>query len=646
MYQDGVAKLIDFGIAKLSRHSTRGTSVQGTYSWMSPEQALSGEKKTYTMCDMFSFGLIVKWLLVGLRDDVPFKGMPTDHIITEHRSLLASAGSRAHHYVEDLSFVPPMFRVLIQSCTATDSSKRWTAPKAMLELCHINWQLFAANPVQTIPISGVLSSIELQGRHRQPSPPPPAQAADVRQVLNSPQLPAAPGIAAIIKIEDCSSILNEFEEFLRPNRVAFIKYTRNMAFAATICDEYSSSLEQSFEDAACYAAASKILHSIAASNIDCSKQLNRDDYILSAEALSSKLAQARLAVSQIDKIHSLAMDSNNHAKAADLQQFRLRILGCATDAENVLNEKPTWPRAMLLQAFSLPLHRLTTSGTLFRSKKWIERIFVLEQARLYYSDGTNGFPSSRQGTIAFMRSSPSPSRRYCLDLAGCRVVPCVASVDGQAFAFEIKFPPRPGHLRNAPKDVFLAAADESTRQRCISIIEAASAGSVQCRLQDIASVVALSTDLIRVGAINAVYNVVRYLEDGNYRGFADNMTPEGLKKFGFDPMAIAASGVDWKRICDEGFTVDEFKASGCPLAAAILAGYDVRALIFGYGDQAVIAAGCDTRNWILVPIPARNIILEFNSSTKLSLKPKRAKPKALSTLLVLMPSCNAFSSGS
>jgi protein kinase len=98
MLLDGVAKLVDFGLAKVSERSTKGTSVQGTYNWMSPEQALSATSKNYTLCDMFSFGLIAKWLLVGQAADVPFADMPTDQIILEHRKLHEhSSDSRVVH---------------------------------------------------------------------------------------------------------------------------------------------------------------------------------------------------------------------------------------------------------------------------------------------------------------------------------------------------------------------------------------------------------------------------------------------------------------------------------------------------------------------------------------------------------------------
>jgi hypothetical protein len=103
----------------------------------SPEQGLSQVKKTYTVCDMFSFGLIVKWLLVGVRDDVPFKDAQMDHIFREHSRLHSSAGSAVHPFVEDLSPVPPVFRTLIQGCTATDPHKRWDAKEAMRKLRSI-----------------------------------------------------------------------------------------------------------------------------------------------------------------------------------------------------------------------------------------------------------------------------------------------------------------------------------------------------------------------------------------------------------------------------------------------------------------------------------------------------------------------------
>jgi hypothetical protein len=128
--------------------------------------------------------------------------------------------------------------------------------------------------------------------------------------------------------------------------------------------------------------------------------------------------------------------------------------------------QPAWPRHKTLQRFDLPLQRLTTH--LLVSKKWFPRNMSLRGSRLYYSDGNNGHPDTAAGTLAYMQSNPAPDGRYCLDLkgasaccvtsafccasqtfldAGCSVASCSAAVDGQAFAFEIKFPARGPKVR-------------------------------------------------------------------------------------------------------------------------------------------------------------------------------------------------------
>ena len=78
-------------------------------------QAVSAARKNYTLCDMFAFGLIVKWLIVGDAADVPFAGMPADQIIRVHASLESSGGAMGHPFIADLSRVPPVFRALIQA---------------------------------------------------------------------------------------------------------------------------------------------------------------------------------------------------------------------------------------------------------------------------------------------------------------------------------------------------------------------------------------------------------------------------------------------------------------------------------------------------------------------------------------------------
>ncbi len=115
----------------------------------------------------------------------------------------------------------------------------------------------------------------------------------------------------------------------------------------------------------------------------------------------------------------------------------------------------------------------------------------------------------------------------------------------------------------------LAAADDVTRQRCMRIIQAASASS----LQDIASAAALTPglrDLKSVAAVKAV---------------------------------IAALGCDWSAIRTGGFTAAEARAAGCDAKSAQAAGYDVKSaqaagydvlsIFVAYGEDVCKAAGCD-----------------------------------------------------
>ena len=79
--QDGIVKVLDFGLAKLSKHGgdsaefetrehTAPNGVMGTINYMSPEQAL-GEKVDFRT-DIFSFGVVLYEMLSGVK---PFDGI-------------------------------------------------------------------------------------------------------------------------------------------------------------------------------------------------------------------------------------------------------------------------------------------------------------------------------------------------------------------------------------------------------------------------------------------------------------------------------------------------------------------------------------------------------------------------------------------
>jgi hypothetical protein len=273
-------------------------------------------------------------------------------------------------------------------------------------------------------------------------------------------------------------------------------------------------------------------------------------------------AELSKALEHASKLLELIVAHNALLKSSDLQ--------------------PAWPRHEALLRFDLPLQRLTTHYMF--TKKWFPRFFVLRGSRLYYSNGKSGHPNSLEGSLAFMRSNPAPDGLFCLDLkgrarcttaafycasqtlldAGCSVASCSAAVDGQAFVFEIKFSAdRPDH-----KAVYLAAADDVTRQRCVSIIEAASASS---SLLDIASSAALTPSLLTMRSVRAVNAVLAALG----RPAVVGLDVPSLKTAGFS------------------FYAAEAKAAGCNPASAEAAGYDVPSLVVAYGYDAVAAAGVD-----------------------------------------------------
>jgi hypothetical protein len=147
---------------------------------------------------------------------------------------------------------------------------------------------------------------------------------------------------------------------------------------------------------------------------------------------------------------------------------RASLIDLSSKAETLLQDPSVWPSVTPLLRFSLPLLRLTTQMLI--TKRWIQRNFILNGSRLCYADGKNGYPDSREGTLAFSLSNPSPDGRYCTDLsgdifinftrmnqtlfAGCTVRCCDVSIQNQSFAFEIKFPLR-GNERQVDSHVYL-----------------------------------------------------------------------------------------------------------------------------------------------------------------------------------------------
>jgi hypothetical protein len=148
--------------------------------------------------------------------------------------------------------------------------------------------------------------------------------------------------------------------------------------------------------------------------------------------------------------------------------------------------------------------------------------------------------------------------------AGCSVTSCSTPINGQAFAFEIKFSSvdqvqqhlcvhaysltRTSLALQAPRDVFLAAANDDQRQRCMRVIQAASADSVSFTLQGIATTVALTRDLIGMQSLPAVNAVLAALGKAAAKGLdAKSLKQAGLtwgelEYLGYDLAALEAGG--------------------------------------------------------------------------------------------------------
>ncbi len=135
----------------------------------------------------------------------------------------------------------------------------------------------------------------------------------------------------------------------------------------------------------------------------------------------------------------------------------------------------------------------------------------------------------------------------------------------------------------------LAAADDATRQRCVRIIEAASAGGASSSLPDIAASAALTPGLLTMRSLRAVNAVLAALG----RPAVGGLDAPSLKAVGFDLAAFRAVGCDWSAIRTAGFSAAEAKAAGCDLASAQAALFDLPSLVTAYGYDAVKAAGCD-----------------------------------------------------
>lgn len=122
---DGVAKLLDFGIAKATHQpaasSTEAGEIKGKFSYMAPEQILGGDVDR--RCDVFAAGIVLYNLTTGQH---PFKHDTTASLI--HAIATGSPATPPTDYVPDL---PPELSRVLMKALAKNADERWASAEQM-----------------------------------------------------------------------------------------------------------------------------------------------------------------------------------------------------------------------------------------------------------------------------------------------------------------------------------------------------------------------------------------------------------------------------------------------------------------------------------------------------------------------------------
>ncbi len=144
MTDDGLIKIVDFGVAKLSGFTrvTRDGTAVGTAAYMSPEQARGEEVDQKT--DIWSLGVVLSEIVTG---EPPFKG-------ENEQAILFSILNREPHTVKGLeTAVPKELEQIIRRALSKDPKKRFSSANELsqvLEALKLKLITGATQPTRTI----------------------------------------------------------------------------------------------------------------------------------------------------------------------------------------------------------------------------------------------------------------------------------------------------------------------------------------------------------------------------------------------------------------------------------------------------------------------------------------------------------------
>lgn len=125
MTEDGLAKIVDFGVAKLTgttRVTRAGTTV-GTVAYMSPEQARGEEVDHKT--DIWSLGVVLYEMISG---ELPFRG-------DNEQSVIFSILNREPRPVKGLdTAIPKELEGILRKCLSKNPKKRFTSAEELSQV--------------------------------------------------------------------------------------------------------------------------------------------------------------------------------------------------------------------------------------------------------------------------------------------------------------------------------------------------------------------------------------------------------------------------------------------------------------------------------------------------------------------------------
>lgn len=184
--EDGLAKITDFGIAKvLAREGVaRTVGIMGTPSFMSPEQVKGGEIDART--DIFSLGIMLYTLLTGKKPFVGNTAAVMFQIVYEeppNTSHLNPELNSSHDYV-------------VNKCLAKDRGKRYTTARELLsDLEDLQYgrppRSQSASPAPEAPAAGSdrTMAMSIQDLMKSAGAKPAVLPSHTTESLNPPEAP-------------------------------------------------------------------------------------------------------------------------------------------------------------------------------------------------------------------------------------------------------------------------------------------------------------------------------------------------------------------------------------------------------------------------------------------------------------------------